>query len=213
MLDADAVVVATEAWAASLLLADVDAEVARRAGAASRARPRPRCRWRSTRKTSGSTSTRSACCAPWPRSARSWRARCPRRSGRAARRRARRSCAASSAGRTTRRIMENDDETITAIVDQRVPRDPRPEGRRPVWTRVFRWTNGMPQYTLGHLDRVALIERAPRGDAGPRHRRRQLHAASACRTASRAARPRPRKVLADLGVTLAEDSAEEKRYY
>jgi oxygen-dependent protoporphyrinogen oxidase len=27
----------------------------------------------------------------------------------------------------------------------------------PLFARVFRWDKGMPQYTLGHLDRVALI--------------------------------------------------------
>ncbi|HEV2107106.1 MAG TPA: FAD-dependent oxidoreductase, partial [Thermomicrobiales bacterium] len=28
----------------------------------------------------------------------------------------------------------------------------------PVIARVFRWPRGMPQYTLGHLDRVAIAE-------------------------------------------------------
>jgi len=29
---------------------------------------------------------------------------------------------------------------------------------KPLFSRVFRWHRGMPQYTLGHLDRVTLIE-------------------------------------------------------
>lgn len=33
----------------------------------------------------------------------------------------------------------------------------RPDAR-PVFTRVFRWERGMPQYTMGHLDRVEEIE-------------------------------------------------------
>jgi oxygen-dependent protoporphyrinogen oxidase len=28
----------------------------------------------------------------------------------------------------------------------------------PVLTRIHRWHKGMPQYTLGHLDRLAAIE-------------------------------------------------------
>jgi oxygen-dependent protoporphyrinogen oxidase len=29
----------------------------------------------------------------------------------------------------------------------------------PILCRVFRWPRGMPQYTLGHLDRLTRIER------------------------------------------------------
>ena len=35
----------------------------------------------------------------------------------------------------------------------------------PVATKMFRWPKGMPQYTLGHLDRVDIIEK--RQDACP----------------------------------------------
>lgn len=31
-------------------------------------------------------------------------------------------------------------------------------GARPIFTRVFRWERGMPQYTMGHLERVEAIE-------------------------------------------------------
>jgi protoporphyrinogen/coproporphyrinogen III oxidase len=30
----------------------------------------------------------------------------------------------------------------------------------PLFTRTFRWQDGYPQYTVGHLDRVRAIERA-----------------------------------------------------
>ncbi|MDI6692794.1 MAG: protoporphyrinogen oxidase [Anaerosomatales bacterium] len=33
-----------------------------------------------------------------------------------------------------------------------------PESAKPIFARVYRWTGGMPQYTLGHLDRVEEIE-------------------------------------------------------
>ena len=95
-----------------------------------------------------------------------------------------------------------------------VPRDPRPEGRSRSGRRVYRWTNGMPQYTLGHLDRVDAIEQRRAAHARARHRRRRATAASACRTASRAARRRSRKVLGDLGHRRSpRTSVEEKRYY
>jgi oxygen-dependent protoporphyrinogen oxidase len=36
----------------------------------------------------------------------------------------------------------------------------------PLFHRVFRWNNGMPQYTMGHLGRVATIERNSRQHPG-----------------------------------------------
>lgn len=36
----------------------------------------------------------------------------------------------------------------------------------PALTRVFRWAQGMPQYTLGHLDRVAKLEERQMADPG-----------------------------------------------
>jgi oxygen-dependent protoporphyrinogen oxidase len=37
---------------------------------------------------------------------------------------------------------------------------------QPVWARVFRWPKGLPQYVLGHLDRVERIATALRGIPG-----------------------------------------------
>ena len=60
-----------------------------------------------------------------------------------------------SAGRET--VLENDDETLVGLV--------RAELRRtlgvtaaPRLQRVFRWPRAMPQYTVGHLDRLAALE-------------------------------------------------------
>lgn len=76
---------------------------------------------------------------------------------------------------------------------------------RPVFARVYRWVGGMPQYTMGHLDRVDEIEArcadisglalaggAYRGVGVPNCLDSGENAAS--------------KVLADLGITLAEDA-------
>lgn len=85
-------------------------------------------------------------------------------------------------------------------------------GARPLFSRVFRWDNAMPQYTIGHLDRVAEIESrcadlpgfalaggAYRGVGVPN-----------CVESGEAA---VSKVLGEWGVELAEDSAEQKRIY
>jgi oxygen-dependent protoporphyrinogen oxidase len=37
---------------------------------------------------------------------------------------------------------------------------------RPVFASVYRWNGGMPQYTLGHLDRVDSIESLSEGIPG-----------------------------------------------
>ncbi len=38
--------------------------------------------------------------------------------------------------------------------------------RRALWTRVIRWPRAIPQYTLGHLDRIACVEQAERNLPG-----------------------------------------------
>ena len=83
---------------------------------------------------------------------------------------------------------------------------------RPLFSRVFRWHRGMPQYTLGHLDRVAQIEGRCAGIPG-------LALAGGCyrgvgvpnciESGERAVS----KVFGEWGITLAEDRGEEKRYY
>ena len=83
---------------------------------------------------------------------------------------------------------------------------------KPLFSRVFRWHRGMPQYTLGHLDRVALIENHSAQIPG-------LALAGGCyrgvgvpnciESGERAVS----KVLGEWGMDLAEDHAEEHRYY
>jgi len=56
-------------------------------------------------------------------------------------------------------VMERSDEEITEIAEKELRRvlgiNP---AAKPLFRRFYRWTLGMPQYTMGHLDRVALIE-------------------------------------------------------
>jgi len=83
---------------------------------------------------------------------------------------------------------------------------------KPLFSRVFRWHLGMPQYTLGHLQRVELIENRSTQIPG-------LALAGGCyrgvgvpnciESGERAIT----KVLGEWGIDLAEDHVEEKRYY
>ena len=82
----------------------------------------------------------------------------------------------------------------------------------PLFSRIFRWHLGMPQYTLGHLERVGLIEdrcaRTP-GLAIAGGSYRGVGVPNCIESGERATS----KVLGDWGIVLAEDQAEEKRYY
>jgi len=83
---------------------------------------------------------------------------------------------------------------------------------KPLFSRVFRWHLGMPQYTLGHLQRVELIEEHSAHIPG-------LALAGGCyrgvgvpnciESGERAAS----KILSEWGTDLEEDHVEEKRYY
>lgn len=87
----------------------------------------------------------------------------------------------------------------------------RPEAR-PLYAKLFRWERGMPQYTLGHLDRVDEIERLQRdmrGFALAGNAYRGVGVPNALESGEGAVT----KVLADLGIVLAEDTTEEKRIY
>ncbi len=83
---------------------------------------------------------------------------------------------------------------------------------QPLFSRVFRWHGGMPQYTLGHLDRVALIEnhsaRIP-GLALAGGCYRGVGVPNCIESGERAVS----KVLGEWGIDLAEDHSDEKRYY
>ena len=83
---------------------------------------------------------------------------------------------------------------------------------KPLFSRVFRWHLGMPQYTLGHLDRVALIEdrsaQIP-GFALAGGCYRGVGVPNCIESGERAVS----KVIAEWGIDLAEDHVEEKRCY
>jgi oxygen-dependent protoporphyrinogen oxidase len=83
---------------------------------------------------------------------------------------------------------------------------------KPLFTRIFRWHLGMPQYTIGHLDRVTLIEgRSAQipglSFAGGSYR--GVGVPNCIESGERAVS----KILNEWGIDLAEDHLEEKRYY
>jgi oxygen-dependent protoporphyrinogen oxidase len=83
---------------------------------------------------------------------------------------------------------------------------------KPLFWRVFRWYLGMPQYTLGHLDRVALIENRSGqipGLALAGGSYRGVGVPNCIESGERAVS----KILGEWGIDLAEDHVEEKRYY
>jgi oxygen-dependent protoporphyrinogen oxidase len=81
-----------------------------------------------------------------------------------------------------------------------------------LFSRVFRWHRGMPQYTLGHLQRVELIEnhsaRIP-GLAFAGGCYRGVGVPNCIESGERAVS----KVLGEWGIDLSEDHIEGKRYY
>jgi oxygen-dependent protoporphyrinogen oxidase len=83
---------------------------------------------------------------------------------------------------------------------------------KPLFHRVFRWHLGMPQYTLGHLDRVALMEDRSgriRGLALAGGSYRGVGIPNCIESGERAVS----KILGEWDIDLAEDHVEEKRYY
>ena len=83
---------------------------------------------------------------------------------------------------------------------------------KPLFWRVFRWHLGMPQYTLRHLERVALIENRSAkipGLALAGGSYRGVGVPNCIESGEGAVS----KILGEWGIVLAEDHAEEKRYY
>lgn len=110
-------------------------------------------------------------------------------------------------------VMNNTDEEIIEIVRQDLVEilglSP---AAKPLFARVFRWTMGMPQYTMGHLDRVDEIEQRVGeieglGLAGGSYR--GVGIPNCIESGERAVS----KILGEWGIVLDEDSAEEKRVY
>ncbi|MBE0418463.1 MAG: protoporphyrinogen oxidase [Coriobacteriia bacterium] len=82
----------------------------------------------------------------------------------------------------------------------------------PLFTKVFRWEKGMPQYTMGHLGRVEAIETRSAevpGLALAGGSYRGVGLPNCVESGERAVS----KVLGEWGIALAEDSEEQKRYY
>jgi len=60
-------------------------------------------------------------------------------------------------GRDPRRLDADDDELTKLVVDEL--RQLMGISGAPLFTRIFRWTKQSPQYEVGHLQRVATIDR------------------------------------------------------
>ena len=83
---------------------------------------------------------------------------------------------------------------------------------KPVFARVFRWIGGMPQYTMGHLDRVGAIEARTAeipGLALAGGAYRGVGVPNCLESGEKAVT----KVLGEWGITLAEDTEAPKRLY
>jgi oxygen-dependent protoporphyrinogen oxidase len=83
---------------------------------------------------------------------------------------------------------------------------------KPLFSRVFRWHLGMPQYTLGHLDRIMLIENRSTqipGLALAGGSYRGVGVPNCIESGEQGVS----KILGEWGIDLAEDHIEEKRDY
>jgi oxygen-dependent protoporphyrinogen oxidase len=109
-------------------------------------------------------------------------------------------------------LEKSDDELIELARTQMVDLIGVRPSAKPRYAKLFRWEGGMPQYTLGHLDRVDEIERlqgAVTGLALAGNAYRGVGVPNALESGERAVT----KVLADFGMTLPEDTIEDKRVH
>ena len=108
-------------------------------------------------------------------------------------------------------IMEKSDEEITRIAESELRRI---LGINPaasvLFSRFYRWTLGMPQYSMGHLDRVGLVESRCAETPGLAFAGGSYRGVGLpnCIESGEAA---VRKVLGDFGISLAEDAQPERR--
>lgn len=102
-------------------------------------------------------------------------------------------------------IVDKSDEELIDIVTREL-REILGLTAKPVFARVYRWKGGMPQYTLGHLDRVAIIQSDMETIPG-------LALAGGSYTGvglpncAESGEAAVTKVLGDLDIALAEDAA------
>jgi oxygen-dependent protoporphyrinogen oxidase len=83
---------------------------------------------------------------------------------------------------------------------------------QPVFAKVYRWNGGMPQYTIGHLDRVDAIEERTAGVTGlgiAGGGYRGVGIPNCIESGERAVS----KILGEWGLSLEEDTAPAKRTY
>ncbi|HEY5433315.1 MAG TPA: FAD-dependent oxidoreductase [Coriobacteriia bacterium] len=109
-------------------------------------------------------------------------------------------------------LLKSDAELIELARTQMVELIGVKPAARPRYAKLFRWEGGMPQYTVGHLNRVEEIERLEAGVAGlalAGNAYRGVGVPNALESGERAVT----KVLGDFGIVLAEDTAEEERVY
>jgi protoporphyrinogen/coproporphyrinogen III oxidase len=110
-------------------------------------------------------------------------------------------------------IIKRSDEELVEITRQAFIKLLGVKGdAKPVFSRVFRWVGGMPQYTLGHLDRIDELEaRAAEtpGFALAGGGYRGVGVPNCVDSGENAAR----KVLGEWGMTLDEDGEQPKRLY
>jgi oxygen-dependent protoporphyrinogen oxidase len=108
--------------------------------------------------------------------------------------------------------MERSDEEIVTIAREQletllgIPLD-----AEPLFSRVFRWIGGMPQYTMGHLDRVDEIEERVSRIAGFALAGGAYRGVGVpnCLDSGEAAAG---KVLADLDIDFTEEAAAARLY-
>lgn len=108
-------------------------------------------------------------------------------------------------------IMKESDERLVEIVLAEM-RDILGVKGTPLFSSVWRWHLGMPQYTMGHLDRVESIEARTAEIPGLAIGGGSYRGVGIpnCIESGEAG---VSKILGDWGMTLAEDSVEEKRLY
>jgi protoporphyrinogen/coproporphyrinogen III oxidase len=109
-------------------------------------------------------------------------------------------------------LKRTDDELIDVAREQFIELLGISPQAKPSYARLFRWEGGMPQYTLGHLDRVDEIETRCAEIAGfalAGNAYRGVGVPNALESGERAVS----KVLVDHGIVLEEDSVEQKRIY
>jgi len=109
-------------------------------------------------------------------------------------------------------LKRSDEELVRIVIDEFRDILGLNPFAKPIFSRVFRWHLGMPQYTLGHLDRVALIEnRCPEipGFAIAGGSYRGVGVPNCIESGEGAVS----KILGEWGIHLTEDHVEEKRYY